>query len=296
MNDRLLITGASGHLGSYLLREALAQQRPVTAWARRPDAPLSGVDYQSVDLCDVENVVSAFEAARPDVVIHTAAVSSVGECYADPAHARHVNTAASRWLAQLANKAGARLVYVSTDMVFDGTKGAYREQDYPAPLSAYGRSKVAAEQSVLCHAQHLVLRVSLLYGPAINGRALFFDQQVEQLTQGRKCRLFHDEWRTPLSVLFAARALLHVAATDAHGLLHLGGAERLSRFEMGTQLATNLGVDAACIEAISQTELEVPEPRPRDLSLDCTLWDHTFPHLQRPAYTDGLRAMGISGG
>ncbi len=290
---RLLITGASGQLGSYLLREACARDIPTVAWSRRPAVTTFDCDCQSVDLREVDTVVAAFREARPDLVIHAAALSSIGACFENAMEARQTNTTATRLVAELAERGGVRMVYISTDLVFDGEAQWYREDACPAPLSVYGRTKVAAERCVLGHARQLVLRLSLLFGPSINGRESFFDQQLNALRTAAPCRLFADEWRTPLSLLAAARAVLTAADSGATGLLHLGGPERMSRLEMGTRLANVMGADASRISAINRCDVESPEPRPRDTSLCCDLWKHTFPDVSSPSFEDALRAMGI---
>ena len=139
-------------------------------------------------------------------------------------------------------------VYVSTDLVFDGEKPWYTEIDCPTPLSVYGQSKATAERAVLDHARDLVLRISLLFGPAINGRPSFFEQQIQAVKNGTPCKLFSDEWRTPISLQCAAEGLLRLAAADVTGILHLGGPQRMSRLEMGQRLAQFLGRDEAMIE------------------------------------------------
>ena len=140
-------------------------------------------------------------------------------------------------------RSGTRLVFISTDLVFNGERGGYREEDEPAPLSVYGRSKRDAEAIVRASPNSVVVRLSLLYGPSLNGCPSFFDEQTVALRTGRNVTLFTDEWRTPLDLPTAARALAALAAADATGLLHIGGPERLSRYEMGLRLASSLGAE-----------------------------------------------------
>ena len=132
---RWLVTGASGQLGSYLLREAAAQELNVLAWSGSETGRILGFDLQPVDLGQPEQVRSAFQAARPGVIIHAAALASVAACRDDPQRAHAVNAQGSALLARLAAETEARFVHVSTDMVFDGERGGYREQDRPSPLS-----------------------------------------------------------------------------------------------------------------------------------------------------------------
>jgi dTDP-4-dehydrorhamnose reductase len=225
---RLLITGASGQLGGYLLRAARARGIEIIAWSGSRTGTLEGVPLRPVELADGDTIASAFVEARPTAVIHAAALASVVECHRDPERAEQVNVRASGVLAELAGRAGARLVFTSTDLVFDGARGGYREEDAAAPLSIYGRSKRAAEQVVQSMPGTAVARLSLLYGPTVVGRPSFFDEQLLALRQRRPVRLFADEWRTPLTCAAAASALLRLVESDFGGLVHIGGPVRVS--------------------------------------------------------------------
>jgi dTDP-4-dehydrorhamnose reductase len=288
---RVLITGASGQLGAYLLRELSARGAAITAWSGSRGGDLFGVPLRPVDLTAPAAVAAAFRAARLDAVIHCAALSTVARCYREPAHSEAVNVGGTRLLAELADEARARLLYVSTDLVFDGERGGYTEEDAPAPLSVYGRTKALAEEAVRGGPRGLVVRVSLLFGPTLTGRPSFFDEQLTALREHRPCTLFSDEWRTPLSLLTAARALVALAESDSAGVLHLGGPERMSRLEMGQRLAAFLGVDASAFVPARREEVAAPEPRPRDTSLDSARWRGLFPRQPWHGYEESLREM-----
>jgi dTDP-4-dehydrorhamnose reductase len=285
---RFLVTGASGYLGSYLVRHLRGLGASVVAWSGSQHGDLFGVPLRLVDLADPQALAAAFAEARPDLIIHAAAWARLGDCHRDPAGAERVNTQGSAVLAELAARAGARLVLVSTDLVFDGERGGYREEDPPAPLSVYSRTKAAAEEVVLGRPQNAVVRVSLLFGPSLTGRPSFFDQQVTALGSGQPVPLFVDEWRTPLSLLTAAAALVEVARSDFTGRLHVGGPERLSRLEMGQRLAEFLGVGPAGIVAVRRADAPAAEPRPRDTSLDSGRWRELFPHVPWPGWHEAL--------
>src|SRR5439155_22300812 len=140
---------ASGQLGGYLLPELRAAGSPVTAWSGSRRGELFGVPPHPVDLSDTDAVVAAFRQARPDAVIHAGARARIADCHRDPDHAYRVNTAGSGTLAELSATAGARLLLVSTDLVFDGERAPYREEDPTAPTSVYGLTTSAAETAVL---------------------------------------------------------------------------------------------------------------------------------------------------
>jgi dTDP-4-dehydrorhamnose reductase len=291
--SKYLVTGASGQLGSYLVQALQRQQLPIVAWSRQPNTSVLGVPCESVDIRERDLVRAAFERARPDVVIHAAAMSGVGDCFRDPAGARQTNTNGTRFLADLADKHGIRILYVSTDLVFDGRHRDYRETDCPTPLSVYGQTKATAEREVLNQPNHVVVRVSLLFGPAINGRTSFFDQQIQAVRNGTPMTLFNDEWRTPVSLAQAAEGLITAAQSDVSGILHLGGSERMTRLEMGQRLARFLGRSEEIFQSASREDFPTSEPRPRDTSLNSGVWQATFPEFPRPAYEQALREMGV---
>jgi dTDP-4-dehydrorhamnose reductase len=290
---RWLITGASGQLGGYLLRELQGSNESITAWSHSRSGELFGFPLHPIDLGQREAVIAAFQQARPEIVLHLAAYPVVAECYRHPDVARRINTDGTALLAELATGAGARLVYVSTDMVFDGHKGHYREDDPAEPLSAYGRSKKDGEPPVLAAPRGTVARLSLMFGPTLIGRPYFFDLQLRRIQDGRTATWFEDEWRSPLGLQTGAQALLALGRSDVTGLIHIGGPERMSRWEMGKRLAEVYGLDPTLAVPVKQASVPTPEPRPRDLSLDSTRWRGLFPRQPWPTWEEALRGVSV---
>ena len=284
---RILVTGASGILGGYLLRHLSRQGMSSINWSGTRD----GDGLNRVDLADYAAATIAFRAAAPDVVLHAAAMARVADCHRDPQRAREVNVAGTALLTDLCAKAGVRLVFVSTDMVFDGERAPYRETAPPSPLSVYGRSKAEAELAALAQPGNAVVRLSLLFGPSRTRQLSFFDEQVRALREGRSIALFEDEWRTPIDLATAAQALTELALSDAEGTFHLGGPERLSRLEMGRRLAGGLGIDPERVRSNRRTDAATAEPRPRDLSLDSSRWREAFPGLPWPGYAESVKRL-----
>jgi dTDP-4-dehydrorhamnose reductase len=256
---KLLVTGASGYLGSELLRQALAAGHDVVGCAltRRPHATRARL----LDLRDATAVERLLSAERPQAVIHTAYVQ-------DGPQAWSTNVGGSENVATSARAAGARLIHLSTDLVFDGRAGRpYREQDEPLPLTPYGRSKLEAERRVVAiDPSALVVRSSLLYGGREPCR---HERMALDAAAGRVHAVwFEDEIRTPVAVADVAAALLELVTIDLAGVLHLGGPERLSRYELARALVIAAGADADALVSGSAAGLE--PPRPRDCSLDST--------------------------
>jgi dTDP-4-dehydrorhamnose reductase len=275
-----------------LVRELVEQGLDVLAWGHSRPATVCGITARPVDLTDTAGLSEALNEARPDAVIHAAAMAAVADCARDPGAADAVNAGGTRTLAEACDAAGVRLVYVSTDLVFDGEAAPYTECVVPGPLSVYGRTKVAGERAVLPFARHAVVRVSWMYGPSRIGRPNFFDNQVAALRNGEPVALFQDEWRTPLAFTTAARALTAVSSSDVDGILHVGGPERMSRLEIGRRLAAHLGIRDNRIESVGRTATP-GEARPRDVSLDSARWRTLFPKLTWPDFEQSLKEMGV---
>lgn len=243
---RVLVTGSAGKLGMYLMR------LPGMLGCGRADFDLTG-DFSAY-----------LDRVQPDVVIHTAALSAISDCLSDAELADQVNHRASTRLGAWCRQHGARMVYISTDMVFDGERAPYDEDATPQPLSEYGLSKWRGEQAVL-EQGHLVARVALMVGPALGSRQSYYDQLVSNLRAGKPVSLFQDEWRGMLSYQDAALGLMGLAAGRGEGIVHLAG-PRLSRLEMGQRLAAALGCPQL-VKAGQRSDYPAPEPRPRDLTM-----------------------------
>jgi dTDP-4-dehydrorhamnose reductase len=261
----LLLTGATGFLGRRLAL-GLAGPWRVAGAGRTVAAPGS----LAMDLADPDSIRRAFDAARPAAVVHSGAIAAPDACEKDPALARRVNADATRLLAGLCGASGARLVFISTDLVFDGEKGRYVEDDAPNPLSVYGRVKLEAEESVLAKAPGAaVVRIAAAYGRPLGGRPCFVDELRAALFQGRPVAAFTDQWRTPTAADGLSEVLLRLLAEpDLSGVFHWGGADRATRFEAAVTLCRAFGFDESLVRPARMNDKRAPAPRPRDSSLD----------------------------
>ena len=245
-----------------------------------------------VDLADPGAIDRALAEADPEVILHAGAVSSADEVRQDPARARVVNVAGTARLAAWCARHGRRLIYTSTDLVFDGSKSWYREEDEAQPVLEYGRTKREAEAPVLDVAGGLVVRLSLLFGPSRSFLPTYLDRTVAGWRRGEPQSFFEDEFRTPLDLDTAAEALVLLAGSGVSGRVHLGGRERLSRYELAQRVAAALGFDPGLVRANRQRDAPSPEPRPADVSLDTGRLAAWLPDLQRPAVEDAVAACG----
>jgi dTDP-4-dehydrorhamnose reductase len=260
----VLVTGASGYLGGYLVTQApphldlhLVQHlAPVTA--ARP-----GMAIHTLDLADGHAVDTMFAQARPDVVIHAAASTATDRLESAIARSTENVCAASA-------HCGAYLVHVSTDMVFDGEHSPYTELHAPSPISAYGRAKAAAESRVLADlpGRATVVRTSLIAGAEpLDPRS----EWVARALQGEgKIPLFVDELRCPIWVEDLAAALWELALRHSREpIIHVAGPEAISRYALGLLIANCMGLSPANI--VPAPSRSYQPPRPRDLRLDTRL-------------------------
>jgi dTDP-4-dehydrorhamnose reductase len=273
-----LITGAGGQLGSLLFRKLLHRGDAVVGSlsAKGPE-PGEGPTVR-LDLMDFGALDRLVHEVSPRLIIHTAAVTSVDQAWKAPDAAYRTNVEVTAELAQYAQKACCRLVFLSTDLVFDGNRAPYSESSPPVPLSVYGKTKAEAENAVLGVPTGLVIRPALMYGLPPVDRPTTFRNQLAALRASQTLRLFEDEYRTPLWLEDAAHACIEAAASDFTGVIHIAGPERLSRLDMGRAMARALGVSGENIVPIRHGDLEAPEPRPSDVSLDCALFTRHFGH------------------
>ena len=255
MKPAVLITGAAGLIGSYLVRTP-------ARW--RSDWQVCGITRQDADLTNQGQVKALWRRLQPQAVIHCAALSRTGQCEENPVLARQINVEATQRLAELAH--GIPFVLFSSDQVFDGTQGGYVESDQVNPLNAYGQTKAEAEQVVLQNPAHSVIRVALTAGTSPTRDRSFVEDMVRAVVKGMRLTLFTDEFRCPLPAGVIARAIWEMIEHDRPGLYHLGGSERLSRWEIGELLARWYPQLRPCIQPGSLAGYQGP-PRPPDLSM-----------------------------
>lgn len=287
---RVVVTGASGQLGSTVLFRLAEAGHEVWGWSGSEDEKRGPFLLRAVDLRDEPTVMQRLAEADPEVVIHAAAVSSAEAVRRDPAFGRAVNTEATARLAAWCGTRGRRLIYTSTDLVFEGTKSWYREEDAAEPILEYGRTKRDAEPAVLAIPRGLVARMSLMYGPSRSGRPSYYERTIAGLREGVAQTFFEDEFRTPLALESAAAILVRLAESDVQGLLHVAGPERVSRFDLVRRQAMALGLDPALVRANRQADLTFAEPRPADVSLETAKLRNLFPDLPLPKIEEALAA------
>jgi dTDP-4-dehydrorhamnose reductase len=273
------VLGTSGFLGRAVVEALLARRgsSASTALVAAGPRPLEAdaLVPQPVDGSVPGAVESALDQHRPGAVLCVAALARGGDCEADPDRAQRLNVDLPAEVARWCERTGARLVHVSTDLVFGGEApnwtppaGGRRESDPVAPLGVYARTKAAGEAAVLAACPGaLVARLPLLAGDS-RGRGLgASDGLIAACRAGRDVTLFDDEWRTPLDVDLAAWALVRLLDRAASGIVHLGGERRLTRAEFGLEVLVAAGLDPGAARVAPRAALGLAAERPADVSL-----------------------------
>ena len=251
------ITGAGGLIGSHIVRAAAVHA---------PNWRVRGLTRSDFDLTDFPEVQRQFEADLPQLLIHCAAMSDPTVCETQHTLTRLVNREATFYLSGLAQD--IPMIFISSDLVFDGKHGNYTEQDEPSPLTFYARTKAEAEALVLANLLHSVVRTTLTAGKSPNSDRGIEEQLRLRWAKGDTVKLFIDEYRCPIPAEVTARGIWELALAKRPGLYHLAGSQRLSRLEIGQAIAAIRPEWNPKIESCSLRDYAGP-PRAPDTSLDC---------------------------
>ncbi|MEQ8766263.1 MAG: SDR family oxidoreductase [Planctomycetota bacterium] len=265
---KVLVTGASGAIGGQLIHRLRVAGHRVVGAAHRSPVNVETEACVTIDLTEPGAPERLLGELRPEVVVHTAALANPADCERDPERAELLNVTLVRELAEAVRARGLRMIHFSTDLVFDGGRGPFREEDAPQPRSHYARTKQAGEAEALAAGNCVVLRSALSFGHSRTGDRTFNEWIVARIGAGEVPILFEDEYRTPIDDATLARAVERLLDHEFTGLLHAGGGERVSRLLFGRELLEVAGLPAESVRGGSRNDLDLTPPRPEDVSLD----------------------------
>jgi dTDP-4-dehydrorhamnose reductase len=273
---KLLVIGGGGLLGTRLVEQAKDSYEVYATYVTRKPS-LEEKNILQLDKRKLDEVHSVMRKVEPDVVIDTGALHNVDYCETNRAEARAVNVDGTRNIALAANEQGSRVIYISTDFVFDGNKGGYLEEDKPNPINYYGVTKFEAEKVVsqTCES-YAVARPSVIYGTIKNaelesssGKPVNFAiWLIQKLRRKEAVKIVTDQYASPTLADASANAILTLARSDLKGVYHASGATRLSRYEFALKIAEAFGFDGNLIGPITSNELQQKAKRPPDSSLN----------------------------
>jgi dTDP-4-dehydrorhamnose reductase len=258
---RAMVTGAAGLLGQHLVNVLLKNHEVLAIdLAPNPFEPQPNLVYIQGDLLDNELLGSKLEFSKADIIFNCAAYTDVDGCEKNKVLADKLNVELVR---KLLNLPYDKLVHYSTDYVFDGQTGPYSENDQTNPIECYGFTKLESEKIVMASGRpFLIIRSNVLFGMAKNVRPNFVTWLIDNLRRGNRLRIVSDQYNNPISAVNLAEASIEAAGLDYAGILHIGGAEYLSRYEMAVSVAHGFGLDKSLIQPITTAMLGQSARRP----------------------------------
>ncbi len=267
--EKILITGGSGLLGSNIARTA-AEEYQVYATHNSHPSRIPGCRFVPLDIKDRQQVLSLLKEIKPAVVIHTAGLVNVDYCEEHEDEARLINVVGTENVALAAREIGAKLIFISTDSVFDGERGMYTEEDAPHPLTVYARTKLEAEKSVAHRLPDSIIVRTVFYGWGLHSKQSLAEWVVNGLREGKKLSMWTDAFFTPMLANNLAEVLLAMYRRNLNGIYHVAGSERCSKYDFGREVARTFGLDTDLIQPSSINEARLRAHRPKDPSLDTT--------------------------
>lgn len=268
MKMRILLTGSNGFVAQKFCEQWYDKERDgaLLGISRSPNRNsfLTASCFVQCDLAEPDQIANLLAEFKPTHILHTAALSSVESCGSNPDLAQRINVDLTKFLGDYAVKNNIHLTFLSTDFVFDGKNGPYREEDTTAPINAYGQSKIDAEQQLRAlNGNIAILRTILVYGCIPDtGRSNLILWAKKQLEQNHPIRVVNDQWRMPTWVDDLAHACLLSMQTKAEGIFHISGSEMYSIEEIVHKVADYWKLDRILITSISAQEIGQAMNRP----------------------------------
>ncbi len=263
---KVLVTGANGFLGYYLVEELLNRNFTVIATGKgecRLHFKVPNFIYTPMDFTDPYSIHDVFEEHQPGIVIHAGAMGKPDDCEMNQMPAYMTNVEGTVHLLTNAEEYQSFFLFVSTDFVFDGEKGMYVEDDATRPINYYGRTKLEAEQAVREYAYDwAIVRTVLVYGRNHTGRSNIVTLVKEKLEKGEEYSVVDDQSRTPTYVEDLAKGIVSIAEKKATGVFHLSGKDIMTPYEIAIKTAQHLGLDSTLVKRVTAADFVQPARRP----------------------------------
>jgi dTDP-4-dehydrorhamnose reductase len=290
---KILVTGANGFLGYYLCDlltnaglDVLATSR---GSCRLPFSSRPCFKYESLDFTDQQRTAQLIMAYKPTYIIHAGAMGKPDDCARQPELANLINVDGTAHLLDAARLVQARFCYISTDFVFDGTEGNYKEEAIRKPVNHYGHTKWQAEKLVEQYElAWSIVRTVLVYGKPQTGRGNLLSIVQEKLSRGETYQVVDDQVRTPTYVGDLAGGIFQIIDRSARGIYHLSGQEILTPYEMAVRAAAYLSLDASLIVRTDTASFQQPAQRPLKTGL-CIDKSNVELNFSPVSFSEGLR-------
>ena len=289
----ILITGGTGLLGKALIemnKDLHDLQALYLGDYNMPDG--KSAKYMKVDICDKKNMGDIFSKTAPDIVIHTAGTANVDFCEKNHEKAWKANVYGTRIIVELCKKYDSKIVFISTNAVFDGKDAPYSEESVPSPINSYGRMKLEAEEVVRAsRLKHLIVRPILMYGwNDEHERPNTVTWLIEKLKKGESVNMVNDVYENPLFNRHCAEAIWSLVNLNKEGLYHVAGEDVINRFEFANIIAEVFCLDKKLIRPVSSSYFTNLAPRPYNTSYDVTKIKREL-NIKLPGLRESLSLM-----
>jgi len=262
---KFLVTGSAGLVGQQVVKYLSKSNQVFSCY--NESKPEYG-DSVKMDLKNYEMISSVLTEIKPDVVIHLGAMTGVDLCEKEKTSASEINTKATEIIAKECSKLNSFLVYVSTDYVFDGNFGMYKEDDVANPLGFYGKSKLEGEKAVQNFSTNwCIARTSTPFGLHPTKKS-FPMWVIENLQKQKQIDVLIDQFTSPTYVPNLSRMLIEISERRITGIIHVAGASKISRYQMASMVSDKLNLDGTLLKQISMNKMKWVAQRPKDSSLD----------------------------
>lgn len=263
-----LITGASGLFGHAMVETLVRRGYSVVALRGIHPVNVPNVREFGLDITDERATREIIAASGAKVIVHAAGLTNVDECERNPKAAQRSHVEGTRNVVAAATDAGARLVYISTDHLWDGTQSFVTEETPPYPINEYARTKLEGERIALQAPMPTLSIRTNFFGNGRPWRKSFSDWILECLASGSALNMFTDAYFTPIALHHLTELLVDLVSRGETGILHVAGSERLSKYDFAVALAKAAGYPQSNIKRASVATYGLAAPRPRDMSLD----------------------------
>ena len=262
---KVLVTGSAGLVGQQVVKDLSNSHQVFSCY--NESKPEYG-DSVKMDLKNYEMISSVLTEIKPDVVIHLGAMTGVDICEKEKTSASEINTKATEIIAKECSKLNSFLVYVSTDYVFDGNFGMYKEDDVANPLGFYGKSKLEGEKAVQNFSTNwCIARTSTPFGLHSTKKS-FPMWVIENLQKQKQIDVLIDQFTSPTYIPNLSRMLIEISERRITGIIHAAGASKISRYQMASMVSDKLNLDGTLLKQISMNKMKWVAQRPKDSSLD----------------------------
>ena len=263
---KIFVTGGTGLLGSTLVRTVPKEFELTVSYNKNTMIVDRGrASFVQMDITDKDKVFDVFDKAKPEVLIHTAAIANVDYCETHKEEARRVNVAGTANLLDACDKYGAKMIFTSTNAVFDGKRAPYSEEDKPNPINYYGKTKLEAETLVLKRGtQHVVARLMTMYGwnnPCERQNPVTL--LLSKLTKGEIVQMVDDIFNNHLFADNCADAIWAIVKLDKSGIYHIAGKDCISAYELALKTADAFELDKNLIKRVKSDLFKTAAPRPK---------------------------------